>query len=75
MCPCYVDGSQAAVHGAVNVADIGYDFYTVTGHKLYGRPGRAPIYIRPSGNRMRLSSAAATLIRVRGPVTYATPGR
>ena len=34
-----VDGSQSVVHGAVNVQDIGSDFFTFTGHKLYGPNG------------------------------------
>lgn len=34
-----VDGSQAVVHSAVNVKDIGCDFYAFTGHKLYGPTG------------------------------------
>jgi cysteine desulfurase/selenocysteine lyase len=34
-----VDGSQSVVHSAVNVQDIGCDFFTFTGHKLYGPNG------------------------------------
>src|ERR1700727_3411765 len=34
--PVLVDGSQAAVHLAIDVQDIGADFYIFTGHKLYG---------------------------------------
>ncbi len=34
-----VDGSQAVVHGKVDVQDIGCDFYVFTGHKLYGPTG------------------------------------
>ena len=34
--PILLDGSQAAVHGPVDVAAIGCDFYAITGHKLYG---------------------------------------
>ncbi len=34
-----VDGSQAVVHGSVNVSDLGCDFYVFTGHKLYGPTG------------------------------------
>jgi cysteine desulfurase/selenocysteine lyase len=30
-----IDGSQAAVHDIVDVQDLGCDFYTFTGHKLY----------------------------------------
>ncbi|MBW0159175.1 cysteine desulfurase [Sedimentimonas flavescens] len=45
--PVLVDGSQAAVHMPVDVADIGCDFYAITGHKLYGPSGSGAIYIRP----------------------------
>lgn len=41
-----VDGSQAAVHMPVAVADIGCDFYAITGHKLYGPSASGAIYIR-----------------------------
>src|ERR1700745_3194115 len=34
--PVLVDGSQAAVHLAIDVQDIDADFYAFTGHKLYG---------------------------------------
>ena len=34
-----VDGSQAVVHGAVDVQALGCDFYVFTGHKLYGPSG------------------------------------
>ncbi|MCR9088686.1 MAG: cysteine desulfurase [Rhodobacteraceae bacterium] len=44
--PVLVDGSQAAVHMPVNVADLGCDFYAITGHKLYGPTGSGAIYIR-----------------------------
>ena len=37
--PVLVDGSQAAVHLAVDVQDIGCDFYVLTGHKIYGPSG------------------------------------
>ncbi len=33
--PVLVDGSQAAVHLAIDVQDIDCDFYVFTGHKLY----------------------------------------
>ncbi len=45
--PVLVDGSQAAVHLPVDVADIGCDFYAITGHKLYGPTGSGAIFIRP----------------------------
>ena len=39
--PVLIDGSQAAVHLAIDVRDIDCDFYVFTGHKLYGRPASA----------------------------------
>src|SRR6202140_656695 len=42
--PVLVDGSQAAVHLDVDVADIGCDFYVFTGHKLYGPTGIGVLY-------------------------------
>ena len=45
--PVLVDGSQGAVHGPVNVRDLGCDFYAITGHKLYGPSGSGAIYIHP----------------------------
>ncbi|MCX8132541.1 MAG: cysteine desulfurase [Roseococcus sp.] len=40
------DGSQAAVHRAVDVRAIGADFYAFTGHKLYGPTGIGVLYAR-----------------------------
>lgn len=40
------DGSQAAVHGPVDVQDLDADFYTFTGHKLYGPTGIGVLYGR-----------------------------
>lgn len=42
--PILLDGSQAAVHGVVDVSDIGCDFYVITGHKLYGPNGSGALY-------------------------------
>jgi cysteine desulfurase/selenocysteine lyase len=42
--PVLVDGAQGAVHLDVDVADIGCDFYAVTGHKLYGPSGIGALY-------------------------------
>ncbi|MEM9617160.1 MAG: cysteine desulfurase [Pseudomonadota bacterium] len=39
-----LDGCQSAVHGAVDVQDIGCDFYVMTGHKLYGPTGIGVLY-------------------------------
>ena len=34
-----MDGSQAVVHGSVDVQDLGCDFFAFTGHKIYGPSG------------------------------------
>ncbi len=44
--PVLIDGSQAAVHMPVDIADIGCDFYAITGHKLYGPSGSGAIYCK-----------------------------
>jgi len=44
--PVLADGSQAAVHGPVDVQALGVDFYPITGHKLYGPSGSGAIYVR-----------------------------
>lgn len=38
------DGCQATVHGRVDVQEIDADFYTFTGHKLYGPTGIGVLY-------------------------------
>ena len=43
--PVLVDGSQGAVHMSVDVADMGCDFYAITGHKLCGPSGSGAIYV------------------------------
>ena len=42
-----IDGCQAAVHLNVDVQDIGCDFYTFSGHKLYGPTGIGILYGKP----------------------------
>ncbi|MDH5723167.1 MAG: cysteine desulfurase [Alphaproteobacteria bacterium] len=39
-----IDGSQGAVHRAVNVTDMDADFFVFTGHKLYGPTGIGVLY-------------------------------
>ncbi len=39
-----LDGSQAAVHRMVDVQALDVDFYTFTGHKLYGPTGIGVLY-------------------------------
>ena len=42
--PVLVDGAQGAVHLPVDVRDLDCDFYTFTGHKLYGPTGIGVLY-------------------------------
>ncbi len=42
--PVLLDGSQAAVHMAVDVQDLDCDFYCFTGHKVYGPTGIGVLY-------------------------------
>jgi cysteine desulfurase/selenocysteine lyase len=42
--PVLIDGSQGAVHEAVDVQALGADFYVFTGHKLYGPTGIGVLY-------------------------------
>jgi cysteine desulfurase/selenocysteine lyase len=44
--PVLIDGSQAAVHMAIDVQDIDCDFYVFTGHKLYGPTGIGVLYAK-----------------------------
>ena len=74
--PVLVDGSQGAVHGPVNVAEIGCDFYAITGHKLYGPSGSGAIFIRRERmDEMRPFLGGGDMIRevTRDTVTYADP--
>ncbi|NRA01502.1 MAG: cysteine desulfurase [Myxococcales bacterium] len=41
-----IDGAQAVQHGAVDLAEIGADFYAFSGHKLYGPTGIGALYAR-----------------------------
>ncbi|AXI46594.1 cysteine desulfurase [Sulfitobacter sp. SK012] len=74
--PVLVDGSQAAVHLPVDVADIGCDFYAVTGHKLYGPSGSGATYIkRVRMDEMRPFIGGGDMIRevTKEGVTYNDP--
>ena len=39
-----VDGAQAVMHQAVDIQDLGCDFYVFSGHKLYGPSGIGILY-------------------------------
>ena len=74
--PVLVDGSQAAVHQPVNVADIGCDFYAITGHKLYGPSASGAIYMRRERMaEMRPFMGGGDMIREVGQdaITYNDP--
>ncbi len=44
--PVLIDGAQAAPHLPIDVAAIGCDFYTITGHKMFGPTGIGALYGR-----------------------------
>ncbi|HEX3124968.1 MAG TPA: cysteine desulfurase [Rhodanobacteraceae bacterium] len=44
--PLLVDGSQAAPHVPIDVQALGCDFYTLTGHKLFGPTGTGMLWAR-----------------------------
>jgi cysteine desulfurase/selenocysteine lyase len=74
--PVLVDGSQAAVHMAVDVKAIGCDFYAITGHKLYGPSGSGAIYIKAERQaEMRPFMGGGDMIREvsRDAVTWNDP--
>lgn len=71
-----IDGSQGAVHGPVDVQDLGCDFYPITGHKLYGPSGSGAIYVHPDRQaEMRPFMGGGDMIDVvgRDTVTYNKP--
>jgi cysteine desulfurase/selenocysteine lyase len=74
--PVLVDGSQAAVHGPVDLQDIGCDFYAITGHKLYGPSGSGAIYVsKARAAEMRPFMGGGDMIRdvTRDEVTWNDP--
>ncbi|HUF56421.1 MAG TPA: cysteine desulfurase [Thermohalobaculum sp.] len=46
-----IDGSQAAVHMALDLDRLAPDFYAITGHKLYGPSGSGALYARAERQR------------------------
>ena len=74
--PVLIDGSQAAVHMPVDLADLSPDFYAITGHKLYGPSGSGAIYVAPERlAEMRPFMGGGDMIRevAKDAVTYADP--
>ena len=74
--PVLVDGSQAAVHMAVDVQALDCDFYAITGHKLYGPSGSGAIFIHPDRMaEMRPFLGGGDMIRevTRDTVTWNDP--
>ncbi len=74
--PVLVDGSQAAVHMAVDVQALGCDFYAITGHKLYGPTSSGAIFIRRERmEEMRPFLGGGDMIRevTRDAVTWNDP--
>ena len=74
--PVLADGSQAAVHGPVDVQALGVDFYPITGHKLYGPSGSGAIYVRRERQaEMRPFMGGGDMIRevTRDSVEYNDP--
>jgi len=69
------DGSQAAVHLAVDVQALGCDWYVMTGHKLYGPTGIGALYGTAAAlERARPYQGGGEMIEIveTGRVTYNT---
>ena len=43
-CKVLADGAQGIVHAAVDVSELGCDFYVFSGHKIYSAPGVGILY-------------------------------
>lgn len=74
--PVLIDGSQAAVHMAVDVQDIDCDWYVFTGHKLYGPSGIGVLYGKADMlDRMRPFQGGGEMILdvTEDDVTYNAP--
>jgi cysteine desulfurase/selenocysteine lyase len=46
--PVLVDGAQAAPHMAIDVVKLDCDFYTISGHKMFGPSGIGALYAKES---------------------------
>lgn len=62
--PVMLDGAQAAPHSAVDVQEIGCDFYAISSHKLFGPTGIGALYGRfELLNSMRPYQGGGEMIR------------
>lgn len=76
--PVLADGAQAAVHGKVDVQELGVDFYAVTGHKLYGPSASGALFAkRERVVEMRPFRGGGDMIKsvTKAAVDYADPPR
>src|SRR6202042_2933921 len=74
--PVLIDGSQGAVHLAIDVQDIDCDFYVFTGHKVYGPTGIGALYAKHEHLvAMRPYNGGGEMIRevAKDWVTYGDP--
>jgi cysteine desulfurase/selenocysteine lyase len=74
--PVLADGCQAAVHLPADVRDLDVDFYTFTGHKLYGPTGIGALYgKRALLKSMRPFNGGGEMIRevAREAISYSDP--
>ena len=44
--PVLIDGTQGAPHSALDVQDLGCDFYAISCHKMYGPNGLGILYAK-----------------------------
>jgi len=43
----FLDGAQSVPHQAINVKELGCDFFAFSGHKVYGPTGIGVLYVNP----------------------------
>ncbi len=66
------DGVQAAGKVSVDVADLGVDLYSISGHKFYGTKGIGALYVK-SGTKLRPIQFGGKHERERRPGTENVP--
>jgi len=71
--PVHVDGVQALGKIPVDVEDLGVDFYTASGHKIYAPKGVGALYVR-KGARVAPIAFGGHHERDRRPGTENVPG-